>query len=405
MDLLESMRDARDVLRPNGDVGRALGSLTSELDDINSDAQTVADEMADSTEQRQTAAAGLCEVIAQTLPPQQQRLEQIRRDLVDYDCGEAAPDPAASTSEALARILESSRTTATETAPLTGAAAALAAVRTSTEDTSDAIELALNSRGPEGTGRTFQELFDEVLLPAFDVLADRREALDREIEEIKKLETQVVNIDGQIRQDVAGAKGVAGQSVTDATQEIVDSGDRATVELGAMFDRSVNGLNSASDTVVQDGRQQINAQKKGFRAAQEQAARNVTDSVEQGLGQIDTGVSSSTRDMEAATTLLIADLRKVLLDLGERRVGGGGLLGAMATNAATARTADYQLALAGDKATSYSNVRSRDIDGLMLRQAQTDAAMQMLLEMPAFQLDLPSGSQHRTVYSFRIGDS
>ena len=41
----------------------------------------------------------------------------------------------------------------------------------------------------------------------------------------------------------------------------------------------------------------------------------------------------------------------------------------------------------------------------LLRQAQTDAAMQMLLEMPAFQLDLPSGSQHRTVYSFRIGDS
>ena len=82
--------------------------------------------------------------------------------------------------------------------------------------------------------------------------------------------------------------------------------------------------------------------------------------------------------MEAATTLLTADLRKVLLDLGDRRVGGGGLLGAMATNAATARTADFQLALAGDKATSYANVRSRDIDGLMLRQAQTDAAMQML---------------------------
>ena len=80
MDLLESMRDARDVLRPNGDVGRALGSLTSELDDIDSDAQTVADEIVDSTEQRQTAAAGLCEVIAQTLPPQQQRLEQIRRE-------------------------------------------------------------------------------------------------------------------------------------------------------------------------------------------------------------------------------------------------------------------------------------------------------------------------------------
>ena len=147
-------------------------------------------------------------------------------------------------------------------------------MRTATEDTSDAIELALNSRGPEGTGRTFQELFDEVLLPAFDVLADRREALDREIEEIKKLETQVANIDGQIRQDVAGAKGVAGQSVTDATKEIVESGDRATVELGDMFDRSVKGLKSPSDTVVQDGRKQINEQEQGFLAAQEQVPAN-----------------------------------------------------------------------------------------------------------------------------------
>ncbi len=397
VDLLESMRDARDALSRNGETGRALGALESALGDIHVDAQSVAD--------RDTAnAAVLCDVIATALPPDRQRLEQVRRSLVDYDCGET--DPAELTiNDDVQGILDSSRTTATDTQPLVGAGAALAAVRTTTEETSAAIEAALNSRGPDGTGKTFQELFDEVLLPAFDVLADRREDLGEEIKNIQDLEAQVAQISTGITTGIANAQAKANKSLDGTADKIVEAGDDATGELSQMFDRSVNGLKSASDTVVQDGRKQIDAQKKGFLAAQEQAARNVTDSVEQGLGQINSGVSSSTRDMEAATTLLTADLRKVLLDLGQRRVGGGGLLGAMATNAATARTADYQLALAGDKATSYSNVRSRDIDGLMLRQAQTDAAMQMLLDMPAFQLDLPSGSQHRTVYSFRIGDS
>ena len=86
-----------------------------------------------------------------------------------------------------------------------------------------------------------------------------------------------------------------------------------------------------------------------------------------------------------------------------RRVHGSGLLGAMTTGAATARSADYQLALATDKTTSYASVRSADIGGILLRQAQSDAALKMEAELPAFGMDLPSGTEHRTVYTFHIG--
>ena len=396
VDLLESMRDARDALSRNGETGRALGALESALGDIHVDAQSVAD--------RDTAnAAVLCDVIATALPPDRQRLEQVRNSLVDYDCGET--DPAELTiNDDVQGILDSSRTTATDTQPLVGAGGAGRGAHHHRGDLGrdrGGPQLARPRRHRQDLPGALRRGAAAGLRPA----RDRREDLGEEIKNIQDLEAQVAQISSGITTGIANAQAKANKSLDGTADKIVEAGDAATGELSQMFDRSVNGLKSASDTVVQDGRKQIDAQKKGFLEAQEQAARNVTDSVEQGLGQINSGVSSSTRDMEAATTLLTADLRKVLLDLGERRVGGGGLLGAMATNAATARTADYQLALAGDKATSYSNVRSRDIDGLMLRQAQTDAAMQMLLDMPAFQLDLPSGSQHRTVYSFRIGDS
>ena len=109
--------------------------------------------------------------------------------------------------------------------------------------------------------------------------------------------------------------------------------------------------------------------------------------------------------MEAAGALLTQDLNRVLLDLGDRKVNGSGLLGAMTTGAATARSADYQLALATDTTTSYANVRSADIGGLLLRQAQSDASLQMAAALPAFGMDLPTGTEHRTVYTFHIGSA
>jgi len=78
------------------------------------------------------------------------------------------------------------------------------------------------------------------------------------------------------------------------------------------------------------------------------------------------------------------------------------VVGTLAKSADTARSADYQLALAADRTTSYGSVRDRDVSGIMLRQAQAEAALQRQAELPAFALDLPDSVQHRTVYTFHL---
>lgn len=261
----------------------------------------------------------------------------------------------------------------------------------------------------EGPGdQQLKDLVDELIGKdgQFDILQDNRDDLNRSISDLEEVvdESQVLEIQQLIDDAVAEAKAEILRSVGADTRAVYNAGAGANDQLGTMLERSASGLRSSSDAVVKDGRQSLEGQKKSFQQAQGQASNQISSSIEKGLGQVNSGVSSSTRDMEAASTLLIADLRKVLLDLGSREVGGAGLLGAMATNAATARNADYQLGLAGGKASSYASVRGRDVAGLMLRQAQTDASMASLAALPAFQLDLPSGSDHRTVYNFSIGD-
>ena len=87
-----------------------------------------------------------------------------------------------------------------------------------------------------------------------------------------------------------------------------------------------------------------------------------------------------------------------MLDLGDRSVNGSGLLGSMATSAAKADTADYQLALASQNAEGYANIRSRDVAGLLLRQAQFKASLTAVDELPPFHLEVPAGATSHTLH-------
>ena len=93
----------------------------------------------------------------------------------------------------------------------------------------------------------------------------------------------------------------------------------------------------------------------------------------------------------------------MILDLGDPQVQGSGLLGSMAASAAKADTADYQLALASQSAAGYANIRSEDIAGILLRQAQFQAALEQAETFPAFHIELPSGASWQTVYAFHVG--
>ncbi len=244
------------------------------------------------------------------------------------------------------------------------------------------------------------------------------QALDATVASLREARTdltaRITTVRDQQAQAIADVKAAIRNAADDATQdvnEVVDPQIRRVSELseqsrevlGAMFDRSASGLDTAAAEIAKDGASSLSAAKKQYASEQRAAGARISRQVADGLAGIAQGVASSTRDTEAAAALLTQDLNRVLLDLGDREVNGSGLLGAMTTGAATARSADYQLALATDKTTSYANVRSADVSGLLLRQAQSDAALRMGAELPAFGMDLPDGTDHRTVYTFHIG--
>ncbi len=203
--------------------------------------------------------------------------------------------------------------------------------------------------------------------------------------------------------DVARA---ARKDVKETTKKAIDDVTARSVQaredVTKAFDQSRQGMLSAAGDIAADGASTIDKQRAGLSRTEQSATTAITESVKKGLGVIADTVSASTLDTETAGKLLTADLTKVLADLGNPQVDGSGLLGSITTNAATAGTADYQLALAGRTADSYSNVRGGDIAGLMLRQAQAEAAFTRQAGLPAFQLDLPDGVERRTVYVFHL---
>ena len=217
--------------------------------------------------------------------------------------------------------------------------------------------------------------------------------------------TAIANVKAAFQQAADDAKANVDNTVDPQYRQVTTRSAQSREALGKMFDQSATGLTSAAGTIAKNGAKTLESQKRSFAGEQRAAGIRISGQVQDGLSNIAQGVTSSTRDMEAAGALLRQDLTKVLLDLGSRKVNGSGLLGAMTTGAATSRSADYQLALATDKTTSYASVRSADIAGLLLRQAQSDAALKMAAELPAFRMDLPTGTEHRTVYSFHLGAS
>lgn len=171
------------------------------------------------------------------------------------------------------------------------------------------------------------------------------------------------------------------------------------------FDKSIQGLRSTADGVTDDSKSTIDSQR-GDLAKQTSGLSSAVDAqTASSLAQITASTDASTRDVKGASTLLAGDLTKVMLDLGDRKVNGSGILGAMTTSAAKADSADYQLALASQNAAGYANIRADDVAGILLKQAQFQASLDAATALPAFRYDVPSGATSTTLYAFRIGSA
>jgi hypothetical protein len=193
------------------------------------------------------------------------------------------------------------------------------------------------------------------------------------------------------------------KTVDEQVRQVAEIGGAGSEAVVTAFNRSISGLKSTSDEVVNDAEGTVDKQRDELLERSDALAASLAKSTQSSLASIASGTSGSTRDVDGASALLSSSLNKVMLDLGDRSVNGSGLLGSMATSAAKAGTADYQLALASQNAEGYANIRSRDVTGLLLRQAQFKASLTAVDELPPFHLVVPDGATSQTLYTLKIG--
>ncbi|CAI3793529.1 hypothetical protein [Pseudarthrobacter sp. MM222] len=240
-----------------------------------------------------------------------------------------------------------------------------------------------------------------------DGLGDAIESSGRVGTTLAKLKEQQDGLGEKIKQSLrevsAETAAEVFKTVDVQVRQVAEIGGASSEAVITAFNRSIAGLKSTSDEVVNDAEGTVNKQRDELLEQSDALAASLAKSTQSSLASIASGTSGSTRDVDGARALLSSSLNKVMLDLGDRAVNGSGLLGSMATSAAKAGTADYQLALASQNAEGYANIRSRDVAGLLLRQAQFKASLTAVDELPPFHLEVPDGATSQTLYTLTIG--
>lgn len=247
-----------------------------------------------------------------------------------------------------------------------------------------------------------------------DRINEARKQADKGAEDLDSLSDHVAGV--QLRYSTAQAtlttalddakKAASTAQAVDLQEEIQNvatQGERSTDELGKAFTSSAEGLASAAEQLQDGTAQTLKKQSDDLADQQKSDQADLNDKTKAGLSTISGSVTSATRDIDTTRTSLTKDLNNVLLDLGNPKQPGKGLLGTLSKSARSADSADYQLGLASDKVSSYSSVRSQEVGGIMLRQAQAEAALQRQAELPAFATELPANTTHRTIYEFHLG--
>ena len=192
--------------------------------------------------------------------------------------------------------------------------------------------------------------------------------------------------------------------ISQEIRQVSAQGSAGADSIQNSFASSIYGLAEASNVIVRDAGNSLEAQRRDIAGKVENLKASLDGVTQSSLEQLDARTGNASRDLAGASVLLADDLNKVILDLGDSRVDGSGLLGALKTNAAKAGAADFQLALASQNAQGYTSVRAEDIAAVQLRQAQFKASLEKLKSLPSFHLPDGGKAEVKVVYTFHIGD-
>ena len=434
----EAIKSARTSVAATRDAAAAVRSgidgLRQKLIDIRKTAQGARGEVGDGsllngsmTQQTQRLADELCRM-ADGVDPREGRLsigqaERLRSYLTSAPCeptdetGNPAQalnpplgfkDPLDTRLESQAAAWDTVLAATDTTAPDEAIGQAFTALGTTIDDIDarlDAISKAVKSLDGAATGDVNST--KSGLEALAKTLGEALDSSGRVGSSLAKLKVQQDGLGDKIKQSLSEVSAETAEevykTVDEQVRQVAEIGDAGSDAVITAFNRSISGLKSTSDEVVKDAEGTVNQQRDELLEQRDALAASLAKSTQSSLANIASSTSGSTRDVEGASALLSSSLNKVMLDLGDRTVNGSGLLGSMATSAAKADTADYQLALAAQNAEGYANIRSRDVAGLLLRQAQFKASLTAVDELPPFHLEVPAGATSQTLYTLKIG--
>lgn len=211
--------------------------------------------------------------------------------------------------------------------------------------------------------------------------------------------------DDVIRDAFSEATSLLATSIANAGEgagEVAGAGGAAQQRVGGLISDLESQLDGTGRSVLVDGREVVRQQRRALDQSVGDADRKLSAAASKALRSIASDVDAANRNVGASERQLLADLRKVLVDLGERENNGTGLLGSLVTGATSAGVSDDQIRSANQTALAFGRVRSQDVEGILLEQAQTAVALRLQAEFPAFGIDLPEGSRSTTVFAYRV---
>ncbi|RLP06096.1 hypothetical protein [Propionibacterium australiense] len=280
------------------------------------------------------------------------------------------------------------------------------------QDATGAVpEEAGDARDDEASGDTAD------LDQAVNELVTNAAAMQEQSENLAQQATTLSNDAAALNESVNGAgdgqgsklqQAVSAAEVARRNSESIDTQIRQITQASrnsqqSLFDQSA--LSQSAQQMTEQAKSSIDAENQALADSYAQAQQSMEADTQQAQQAVADSIDRSAADLAGANALLGSDMAKLLADIGDPSVAGSGLLGALGTNAALAGTADTQLAVASGAMTGYANVRSTDLGGLLLRQAQMSAALEQLDELPLFQMRKPSGGTTNSVYVFSIEGS
>lgn len=255
------------------------------------------------------------------------------------------------------------------------------------------------SEGEEEVEADIRDIYDELSSLTIDIW-DHHASLEGSLEHMETLTADLAEALENTRDE---SQEILDERIDEQVRIVKDRVIEGSTGIVDVYNTTITGLLQTSQTIVDEPRAQIEEQQESLAETHQVVTSALDEHTTAVIEQIGASTSASTRDIDAASGALIDSLNRVILDLGNPDVEGAGILGSMASSSAISGTADYQLALASQYASGFAGVRSADIAGIMLRQAQFEESLRLTAVARPFHLDIPAGATSETIYSFTLG--